>query len=407
MNRKQFFVLNTVSISLYSVCSVLLGFEISESSMFATNDSNSYIAVADWIFGGEITGHTAKRPLLFPLMMVLPYKIAGIYGIWFLQFSCWLVGINLCVRAVVRWSKKELIGWIVLGILLSNLSLIAMTFHALSEIPTFFFLSLLLHFIVTKIDRFRSIYFIHGILFFLVLLTLIKGVFYYMVLLCLVMLIVFYGRKYLKTPRSIAWLALILVPLFAQMSIVKKLHGEFVVSTIGGDTFDNYYFAKAMSEIEGSDRGEVIQYIGTLTSQEKKGYILNHKKEFYEQFVGNVKENIEGDPIYLNLGRPKQNLGAFVYMKIINRLIFILHWFGLIVILINLYLAFRFKRFKDLTLILIIAGLMAYYILTTGLSFWQGDRLVLPSIALWSVLYPVMIMMTIHQIKRIRNQKIE
>jgi hypothetical protein len=49
-------------------------------------------------------------------------------------------------------------------------------------------------------------------------------------------------------------------------------------------------------------------------------------------------------------------------------------------------------------------ALMLYYILlTSGISFWQGDRLVLPALPLWLVLYSLIIHFWITGKYRYRN----
>mgnify|MGYP000710383924 CR=1 FL=1 len=398
MSRKELIIINVICILAYALFWWALEFELSKEVVLSSNDSNSYLAVTDWIFGGEVTGHTGKRPILFPLLMGLPYKLFGLSGIWFLQFLFWLVGINLCVHAITKWTNNKIYGWIVLTILLSNLSLMAMTFHALTEVPTFFFLSVLLYFIVYKIDKFKTIYFIHGVLLILVLLTLIKGAFYYLVLLCIAILVLFYGRQYLKTPRSLFFFGLILLPLLGQMTLVKSLHGEFVVSTIGSDTFKNYYFARAVTEIEGRDRAEVLAEVENLNSNEIQSYILDHKRGFYNQFTRNIRENVTGESVYLDLGKATRSPKAGSYMHSMNELSYYIHWFGLLAILWSLIISFRAKNFLAVFQIVLLSSLTYYYILTTGLSFWQGDRLVLPIIAIWSTLYVAMIASLIRKI---------
>ncbi|MDG1657363.1 MAG: hypothetical protein P8H56_02140, partial [Crocinitomicaceae bacterium] len=65
-----------------------------------------------------------------------------------------------------------------------------------------------------------------------------------------------------------------------------------------------------------------------------------------------------------------------------NELSYYIRWFGLLAILWSLIISFRAKNFSAVFQIVLLSSLTYYYILTTGLSFWQGDRLVLTIIAI-------------------------
>ena len=47
-------------------------------------------------------------------------------------------------------------------------------------------------------------------------------------------------------------------------------------------------------------------------------------------------------------------------------------------------------EFNNSSLFLILGFAFYYYMLLTGISFWQGDRLVLPTISLWPIFYALL-----------------
>lgn len=75
------------------------------------------------------------------------------------------------------------------------------------------------------------------------------------------------------------------------------------------------------------------------------------------------------------------------YMTIVNKIYYYLHFIFILPILFLMIYFLGKKQFAKFVIILIMAFLCYYYILVTGISFWQGDRLVLPSISIWTFLY--------------------
>ena len=154
-----------------------------------------------------------------------------------------------------------------------------------------------------------------------------------------------------------------------------------------------------VTEIEGRDRAEVLAEVENLNSNEIQSYILDHKRGFYNQFTRNIPENVTGESEYLDLGKATRSPKAGSYMHSMNELSYYIRWFGLLAILWSLIISFRAKNFSAVFQIVLLSSLTYYYILTTGLSFWQGDRLVLPIIAIWSTLYVAMIASLIRKIQ--------
>ena len=390
-NRKQLVLLNAVAILSFILCWIWLGFELSEEAMFSSNDSGSYLDVAKWILQGEETLATSIRPIFYPILIGIPYLIFGATGIWVLQFACWLITVNLTFLSAKKWSNNPRVGWLAtIGIIL-NLSFIALTFHALTEVVTTALLAVLFYHVVSYSKKYDEVKFGVKLLLIFVALTLVKPAFFYPTIFCFILVLFGYRKSYRVTPKKLIFPLLIIIPILLQMTIVQVRHGSFTVSKIAGVTFEHYYYAQCVRNIEGiEDNQESIAFVDEMSSGERKDYILEHKGVFVAQFAENVILNLKSDPVFLDGEYVDKSDLAFNYMRYYNVFALLVNVLG-IALLSILFLRAFFKRDKEVWIpLLCIGGLSSYFLFTTGLSFWQGDRLVLPAIALWMPLFAVL-----------------
>jgi hypothetical protein len=128
---------------VYAVCIVSFGYtsKIPET-MFWYNDSHTYLAVADWIGSGTPTPYTGTRPFLYPLLILLPYRLAGAYGIWCLQTAMWVASGTMLFTAVIRLSRSIWIASAGTLFFAANVTLMLLTLHALTEVTAVFLLCL-------------------------------------------------------------------------------------------------------------------------------------------------------------------------------------------------------------------------------------------------------------------------
>jgi len=124
-----------------------------------------------------------------------------------------------------------------------------------------------------------------------------------------------------------------------------------------------------------------------LTPLKKMEYIYDNSEFYYDLYLNNLEENICGIPVFVSYPKGIEHPSLFSYMENVNLKYYNFHLFFLYVIPFLLVLLIFKKEFLKLIIAIILIGLSAYYILVTGISFWQGDRLVLPSISIWSCLY--------------------
>lgn len=390
-NKKELVILNAVAVIFFIVCWVLLGFQLNEETMLSSGDSQSYLDVARWIVGDGEGSSTLIRPVLYPILMGVPYMIFGVVGVWILQFACWLLAVNLTFLSVKKWSKNQLTAWISATVLILNLSFVALTFHGLAEVVTTALLSVLFYPVVSYAGKYNHVRFGVKLLLIFVALTLVKPVFYYPMLACLGFILVAHRKYYLQMPKKLVYPLLIILPILLQMTLVQVRHGDFTVSKIGGITFKDYYFAQCVREIENiDDEQESKDFVYKMNSEQRLDYVIEHKGAFAAQFVENIVLNVKSDPIFLENEVVKTSSPAYVFMQKYNLFGLLINAFGFVILAVLFLWAF-FKRKKEIWIpLLCTGGLLSYFLFATGLSFWQGDRLVLPAIALWVPLYAVL-----------------
>jgi len=385
----HFYFLNGFVLIFYLLITFNLKIDVSEEIFFSTPDSKTYLEVANWISGGENTDSIAIRPILYPLILLVLKEIGGVDALFFFHTILWFFIINYTFLTVKRLTKKIVFAYLGAFIVASNLSLISMTYHGLTEVWTAFLLTVLLYFIVKYKKAYKSLDFIQGILLVLVLLTITKPVFQIPLYIFLfIILPVFYGKKLLKSIPKIVTLLVILIPLFIQLSIVNKKSGNITVSTIKTKALVNYFIPQGIIQIESIDRKQALIKAKSLTVGERNTFIFSNKRKYFTLFFLNIKNNIKGYPTFLNYPKGYSQKTFSNYMLSMNNIIYGLHLIFIFPILFMIYDFFKERKTQETIISIILSLLLWYYLITTGVSYWQGDRLVLPSISIWACLYP-------------------
>lgn len=385
--RTELLVINLLLIVIYFTVLRGLNTGISESILFSTNDSLSYLNVANLRPGSGSIDSLAIRPFLFPLVIALTFKTFGAYGLWLFQFLCWLATINFLFLAVKKISNS-VIGYAAITLIAGNLTFTVLTLHALTEASTLFLLSLLLFFITKSIHRRKELGFIHRILLILVFLTVIKPLFYPFVLMTVfIILPVFYFKQYRSTTKKLITLLLILSPVLLQQGFMKYRYNQFKISMISDITLRDYLFTDGYAVINKIDRDSALTVAKQFEPSQITSYIREHKNVFMAVYLTNLRNNCNGYPLYLDYPAKMGNPGYIRFMLKMNGYCYNAHFifFPLIVILM-LLLCFQ-KRISEFILLFIPALLLYYILLTSGISGYQGDRLTLPSLPLWIFLY--------------------
>lgn len=386
----NYVVINGFAIIVYFVVLAMLNFDVSEEIMFSTPDSKSYLAVANWLSYNVDTSALSIRPIMYPIILLVGSKLGGIYGIWITQFLFWLATINFTFWSLKELTKNSNYAYLGSFIIIGNLSLISLTWHALTEVTTAFLLAILVAFIVKNRKRSKDLYFVQGCLFFMVLLTIVKPVFS-IPLYILLIISIFQFKSYKKSPHKILHFFLILTPLLVQITIMKINFNKVEISEVGSLAVNQYIFAQGIQLINKDQRSDAMNKAIAYSNNERITYILRHKSVFFSLFIDNLEDNVKADPSFLNPSAENGNLLLYKVMLIFNKIYYYSHQVFILIYILSLILFFKYRDYSSLLFVSGLYFLCAYYILVTGISFWQGDRLVLPSISIWALLYPYLI----------------
>ena len=400
------FFLTIISIAVYFSIFFSINSKVCYEIMFSSPDARSYKDVADWILYHTESESVSIRPILYPLLILVSNSIGGIYGIWFLQFTFWILSINFTFLAVKRITNSN--TYAILGsiFLISNLSLIALTLHGLTEVTTVFLLSILVLYIARKKEEYLSPNFFNVCTLLLVLLTLVKPTFYLPLLAVLFIGFPFiYFRKFIKKPAHFLKLALILLPLIVQLSIIKTKYGELKVSLIGSITLREYILPQGVEKVEGISFDEARIKSREFARKEQLEYMTNHLPTYLNLFFTNIKDNLKGSPTFLLYPEGYENQGLAKYESKYNKAYFILAIILTALTIPILILLYKHRSFTPLVFLLITCALWLYYILVTGISFWQGDRLTLPSVMIFASVFPVIIFQYFEILTKRKNNK--
>jgi hypothetical protein len=394
------YLLNIFLLLIYFFVFANLKIGINENIMFSSDDSKEYLATAKEFFNFSETGFSITRPFLFPLILSFSYSIFGPYGFWLLQFIFWILSINLfyfAIKKLTRINLYGIIGCILLGL---NLSYIVETFHGLTEVVTIFLLSLLIYIFTSNITRLGELRVFHRCLLILVLLVLIKPLFLYpLIFLLFIVIPLYYFPKYLSSPKQILFLLLIIIPIIFQVSIMKIKYNHFTVSEISSITLKRYLLAQGIQKKNNIDLEEAQLKAEKFTMSEAYTYILNDKIMFAKIFYQNLKDNIRAYPAFLIFPVNYENKLFIKFTTKMNEIYYYLHIIFVLPVLFFLVYFFIKKNIRSLIIIVLLGGLNYYILITSAISSWQGDRLVLPALPIFLFLYLYIIMNVNRMIK--------
>lgn len=399
-------IIGLLGILVYIYSSTQLQLPINEEVMFYTPDAKSYQDVALWLKGGGLTESVGMRPLLYPLLILTSSFLGGVKAIWLVQFIFWWLSLIFIFNAIKQSTQKYVLAYLGTLVMMCNLSLIALTYHGLTEVSTVFVTSYFIWWLTHEKDHINTLSFIHRFVLFLVILTLIKPVFAIPLLGVVIFVIpLFYRRKYFNHPKKIWMLLMILLPILVQIAIVKINFNQTKVSIIGQKTMTEYLVAQGIQKIEQIDRATAIEKSKSLSSSEQMEYLKTHSTVYFDCFLDNVETNIKGTPTYLLYPEHYANIPLSEFMLDYNEKSLFVHQIFVWIVLVALVILLMIGERIDFLVLLITFSIGAYYILATGISFFQGDRLTLPAITFGVFTYTVATNHLIDQITKLIHQR--
>ncbi len=384
-------IVTAIATGIYSLVMLLIKPGVNTETMFASVDARTYLDTGKYYLEGFDSPFAEIRPFLYSCFVYLTYTLGGTFLLWFFQFIFWLGTVILTWKTVLYFTKNKTLSAISVALILVNFSFAALTLHAITEVITAFVLSLAAYQFSRNGSRLKSPGLAIQLIFLLVLLTVIKPVFevpLYFVL--LIVFPVFWARNVFKTRKYTLFFFMSLLPLVFQISVMKTQFQTFRVSRISNNTFTEYLFAQGIERNEKISREDAVAKAYTMSPEEKSEYLQKYIPDYFALLTGNMKGNITGIPLFLHYPYQYKKNSVTLYMEAVNKTVLIIHYVAIILLIINSIILIKNKNYSQLVLILTLSGLILYYLTTSGISFWQGDRLVISVLPLWAILYPVM-----------------
>ena len=343
-----------------------------DTSVFGgSSDSPEYHAVADWIFGARASAdESAWRPFLYPMLIGLAERLGGTRGVWLLNVALWFTTLNVAAAATYRFVKSNWAVALVFLVLATNVSLILLSFEALTEITTVALLAVWIYGI-TRLTRRSTPSQVAWALLPVALLVVVKPEFE----LLLVVMAVVLAIGIMKSPGSglaaVVFVAC-LIPVAIQLAVSVHFNGSLGISTIGDRTLRRYFLSRLDIAIGQSSNIEMARlHMAGLSNLEAVRFVLNHFGDAVVVFASTLRENllvgsnfISGHPLIERAVRVTEH--AYYY---------------LLVALIPL-VGLALLRARDGRLALLCIATLNV-LLAGGLTFYQGDRITIVALPLW------------------------
>jgi hypothetical protein len=374
MSRTVLVALNVCAAAGY----VLIGWRTAylahiDPTIFSTPDSHNYREVADWIFGARPTADASIwRPFFYPLLIGIAVRLGGTVGIWLLNVALWFTALNASWLATYRFTRSRWAASAVFLVLASNISLILLTFHALTEITSLALIAIWM----VALERFGNLkgpMAIVPMLLPLSLLTLVKPEFEILLAITAGLLLV---RSFSSTDRvrNIAALAASLVPIGIQVGLMVRVNHYWGVSEVGDSTVRGYYMARLLADIGAAPDVYGGRELTTTMSYSTMAQLLAaHPLRAVLTFGSILKGNLLSGSVFLSAS---DNHVLASIDTMVNKI------YAVVLVPVMAVVAAALWRYRDVRLALLCVGALNVFT-TGGLSFWQGDRLTIIALPLW------------------------
>lgn len=344
--------------------------------MFSTPDTWQYRDIANWLFGKlqPVPPSTAIRPLLYPLFLgSIGWVAQDPYVFWAVQFLLWVATINLTALAVFRFTNRAWLAIIAFCVMMLNVSTIVYTFYALTETLVLFWWSLWL-FIFSGADvrnlKPREAFWLLAILS---LLTVTKPI-YQLHLFAFLAYVLITGIRHRQT---ILFASLAVLPVLFQIIFNANLNGIVGVSNISEYTLKWYLLPQVFAlraEIALPDARNAVKDYDALRSAV---YLLQEPVSTAHAYLQNLIENLTG---------ACEVLAFYPKPYLFTRLTSIAYLIAQIIFLPVIGRVFSRKEplARAIQWLYFFSCLVIF---TSGISFNEGDRLVLGAVPLWVAIY--------------------
>jgi hypothetical protein len=390
--------LNVFAAALYAFVAVRLGFfGHVGASLFWSPDSHSYKEVADWLFGGPNSIETMHRPFFYPLLFGSFQRLGGDWGIWALNLLCWLSTLNLAAAAAWRITGRLAAGAVVFLLVATNISIIVLTFQALTEPLVLLLESLWIAGLAwTTLPPSRPRDFA-ALLLPITLLAVVKPSYQLEVVIGLVLLAITLVRTSGRRLRTAATVVACCLPLAVQLTLNLTANHFFGLSSTGELEFRDYYVAQVYAEVKGLplDLTQARADVASLTTSEMVKYLVDHREKSVAVLFENLHGNLTSPSPFIDSSN-NPTLASAVQQT--NRAYLRVH----LVFLPIVALALWRRRNVRLLLLYVFAAILILY---PSLIYDQGDRYINMAMPFWSVAYVVAVVQLLPDVAMLLNRR--
>jgi hypothetical protein len=357
---------------------------ISAEYLYATPDAQSYRSVADWLCGGapRVPPATTIRPLGYPLFLTLVRSVsAAPMAVVAAQFLLWIASVNLVAAAALRLTGRPFWGYLAGLIMMTNLSLIMISWRALSETCAVFVLSAWIY-LIARIDFGHIVgWKIFAVLFPMALATVIRPFFFIPYVAMMVAAIAMQRKHW----RALAWIAAASIPVAIQMGFMLSMYHQPTISLIGKVTFRNYYLRQVLEQPGVEDHEGMRESIATIRPVAVLP-TLRFLAHNYRAASACYFNNLRGNIVQTSPDAPENSRRSLV-INSFNRAYALMHLALFPMVVLVLFVVRDQARIKAGAMFL----LFIYIIASCGIACDQSDRLTLTALPLWIVTYAVTI----------------
>ena len=390
--------LNLVAVAVYAFVAVQVGFFSHMSdTLFWSPDSHSYRDVADWLFGGPNTVQSTHRPFVYPLLLGLVQRIAGDWGIWAFNFLCWLAALNMTAGAAWRMTGRMWIGGIVFLVLATNVSIIVLSFQALTELLTLMLESVwILGLALSSMPPAKPREFAM-LLLPLALLAVVKPGYQLELFVALLLLGITIWRLGRGRVPAIVAVAACCIPIAFQLGLSAVGNHFIGLSSTGEIELRDYYVAQVYAELNGlpDDLATARSTVDIWSTSQMANFLFNHPALAVRTLVTNLHDNLAAASNFID---PARNHFLWSLVRETNRVYLRLDLIFMPIVAIALW------RRRDVRLLLLYLFALVL-VLMPSLIYDQGDRYVNMAVPFLAVAYTVAISNLAPEIRRIVMQR--
>ncbi len=345
------------------------------------NDSVTYRAAGEWLFGRESNDLIGMRPWLYPFLLGLSRTLFGNSTesvMWISQFLMWLgsgIFIYLTLQNAVKSTPVAIIG---AGVFFTHPSPLILTFHGLTESLNFLLISIFC-WLLTKTSK----DYIYYVLLALVLATVTKPI--YLIHIALLIGYIFIRDK--ETPRlkQVGKIALILIPIWIQLILSFIATGKATVSGIGSFTFKDYLVADVYMQVEGTEWRQTTALIDDWTLQDQLTFLWENKRITALTYRSHIIDDNLWIGSFFTLGEGNRTREFAIRFNAIAAYLHVL----MAPLVFYYFFSSKYKGNKELVAILYLTMLVQFA--TSGISTGQEDRLLITALPLWIITYLVVL----------------